>query len=87
MDNSQVYLGIMPNETRVDASTKLESCLADIDAWMSANIEKLNQEKSELIIFKPKHELKVTVVEKIIHLARSVKNLPRKGNIKCLLLL
>ena len=48
--DSQVYVGIMPNETWVDASTKPEACLAYICGWMSANMLMLNQEKIALIV-------------------------------------
>ena len=52
---------------------KLEACLAAISVWKSANMFMFNQEKIELIIFKPKHLLKVRdkielrVEGKIVH--------------------
>jgi hypothetical protein len=38
-----------------DIAQKLESCLSDISRWMKLNLLKLNQDKTELIIFAPKH--------------------------------
>ena len=55
--DTQVYVCIMPKEAWLDASTKLEACLVDISTW-SANV--LNEVNTELIIFKPKHQFKVS---------------------------
>ena len=33
-----------------------ESCLNDIDAWMLANMLKLNRDKTELLVTGPKHK-------------------------------
>jgi hypothetical protein len=37
---------------------KLASCLSDIREWMCSNLLKLNQDKTELMIFVPKHRAK-----------------------------
>ena len=37
---------------------KLASCLSDIREWMCSNLLKLNQDKTELMIFAPKHRAK-----------------------------
>jgi len=58
-DDTQVYMAIMPKTTWSDAAKKLEACLADISTWMSANMLKLNEEKTELIIFNPKHQVRM----------------------------
>ncbi|KAK2159884.1 hypothetical protein LSH36_144g05035 [Paralvinella palmiformis] len=50
----------MPKTTWPDVAKKLETCLADISTWMSANMLKLNEEKTELIIFNPKHQVRMT---------------------------
>ena len=55
--NTQVYMAIMSKTTWFDIAKKLETCLADISTWMSANMPKLNEEKTELIIFNPKHQV------------------------------
>lgn len=54
-DDSQIYLVIEPIDNWTDISTRLESCIEDISSWMKTNLLKLNQEKTELIIFAPKH--------------------------------
>jgi hypothetical protein len=36
----------------------METCLSDVCVWMSSNILKLNQDKTELIVFAPKHRVK-----------------------------
>ena len=53
-DVTKVYLVTMPKETSVKASSKLEACLVDVDAWISANMFMVNQEKTELINCKSK---------------------------------
>ena len=50
-------MAIMPKTTWSDVANKLEACLADINTWMSANMLKLNEEKTELIIFNPKQQV------------------------------
>ncbi|CAC5370398.1 unnamed protein product [Mytilus coruscus] len=57
-DDTQVYQIIRPQGDWCDLSKRLEKCLSDIGDWMSANMLKLNEDKTELIIFAPKHQLK-----------------------------
>ena len=57
-DDTQVYQVIKPQGDWSDLSERLERCLSDIADWMTANMLKLNQEKTELIIFAPKHQVK-----------------------------
>jgi len=57
-DDSQVYLVIEPIDSWTDISMRLEACIADISTWMKINLLKLNQDKTELIIFAPKHRVK-----------------------------
>ena len=57
-DDTQVYQVIRPQGNWSDLSKRLENCLSDISNWMSANMLKLNQDKTELIIFAPKHQVK-----------------------------
>ena len=53
-----MYQVIKPQGDWSDLSERLERCLSDIADWMSANMLKLNQDKTELIIFAPKHQVK-----------------------------
>jgi hypothetical protein len=57
VDDTQVYLVIKPRDIWNDITQKLESCLSDISRWMKLNLLKLNQDKTELIIFAPQHRL------------------------------
>ena len=57
-DESQVYLVIEPIDSWTDISVRLEACIADISTWMKVKLLKLNQDKTELIIFAPKHRVK-----------------------------
>ena len=41
-----------------DISDRLKACLFDIKSWMCTNMLKLNQDKTELIVFAPKHKVK-----------------------------
>ena len=80
-DDNQVYIAIMPKTIWFDTAKKLEACLADISTWMSANMLKLNEGKTELIIFNPKHqvrmneELQLQVGNNTVFVASSAKNL------------
>jgi len=60
---------------------KMEAFLADMSIWMSANMLKLNEEKTELIIFNSKYQvginekLELQVDKNTVSVASSVKNL------------
>ena len=41
----------------------IESCLNDIDAWMLANMLKLNRDKTELLVIGPKHKVNPPIIE------------------------
>jgi len=70
----------MPKTTWSDVAKKLEARLTDISTWMNANMLKLNEERTELIIFNPKHqvvineELRLQVGKNAVSVASSVKN-------------
>jgi len=74
-------MATMPKTTWSDAAKKLEDCLADSSAWMRANMRKLNEEKTLLIIFNPiyqvriNEELRLQVGNNTVSVASSVKNL------------
>ena len=52
-DDRHAYQVIKPEGDWDDLSERLEVCLSDISAWMSSNLLKLNQDKTELIVFAP----------------------------------
>lgn len=57
-DDTQVYLVIKPLDNWKNISRRLETCLSDVSVLMSSNMLKLNQDKTELIVFAPKHRVK-----------------------------
>ena len=57
-DDTQVHLVVKPFDSWNNISQRLESCLSDISTWMCSNMLKLNEDKTELIIFAPKHRVK-----------------------------
>ncbi len=54
VDDTQAYLVIKPSDNWNNIATRMEACLTDISAWMKSNMLKLNQEKTEMIIFASK---------------------------------
>jgi hypothetical protein len=57
-DNTEIYIVVEPRDNLSDMSVKLMSCLSDICEWMCSNLLKLNQDKTEIMIFAPKHRPK-----------------------------
>ena len=57
-DDTQAYLVIKPIDNWINIATRMEACLSDISAWMKSNMLKLNQDKTELIIFTTKQRTK-----------------------------
>ncbi|XP_067025693.1 uncharacterized protein [Acropora muricata] len=54
-DDTQMYLTFNPvNEDLSTIKSSFESCESDVRAWMSSNCLKLNDDKSELLIFHSK---------------------------------
>ena len=80
-DDTQVYHIIKPLGDWSDLARRLEKCLSDISVWMSTNMLKLNQYKTELIVFTPKqhaqkfNEFKLSFDGTVITDAACVKNL------------
>lgn len=59
-DDTQLYFTVKPNENWKDKLSVVEACAADISTWMSNNMLKLNQDKTELIVFSSKFNAKKT---------------------------
>jgi hypothetical protein len=57
-DDTQVYLVIEPLDKWTGISNRIEACLADISEWMRSSLLKLNQDKTEVIVFAPTHRVK-----------------------------
>ena len=51
-DDTQVYLECDSNEAAVrNAVDRLEKCITDVCEWMNGNSLKINEEKTDFIIF------------------------------------
>ena len=61
MDDTQNYMGFGPLtyslEAQITCISKLELCLADVRSWMQVNFLKLNESKTEFIIFGTRGQL------------------------------
>ena len=68
-------------EERVAAVIRLNDCIRDVRTWLMRNMPKLNEEKTELILFTSKHGFKslpnitVTVAEQQHLQSSSVRDL------------
>ena len=65
-DDTQLYCSFKRHD-QVASVKVIESCLNDIDAWMLANMLKLNRDKTELLVIGPKHKVNPPI--KGIHVA------------------
>ena len=56
-DDSQIYLPFKPSAAGEPTTSKLriESCIHDVNNWMSANKLKLNHDKTELLVLHARH--------------------------------
>ena len=82
-DGTQLYVSFENNaaEKQSTAVTRLNTCIGDVHKWLANNMLKLNDDKTEVILFTSKHALKshpsvtVTVAEQPIRPATSIRNL------------
>ena len=83
-DDIQLYVSFTPSSKGLsDAKGKLEKCIDDISIWMGLNGLKLNENKTELIVFGSKcmlskinsHDLSIQVGDNDIQSATKVRNL------------
>ncbi|CAC5425482.1 unnamed protein product [Mytilus coruscus] len=57
-DDTQVYLVFKPLDNWTNISKRFEACVAHISKGMCSNMLKLNEDKTELIVFAPKNRVK-----------------------------
>ena len=57
-DDTQLYISFKPGENETQALHQLEVCIADLRSWMVTNKLKLNDGKTEFIVFGSRHALK-----------------------------
>ena len=82
-DDQQNYLGFKPTVPGDDRQCldRLESCISDIRAWMKLNLLKLNNDKTEFLLLRTKHnvslagELKIKIGNDTITNSTSARNL------------
>ena len=82
-DDTQLFVSFENNapEKQSTAVTRLKTCIGDVHKWLANNMLKLNDDKTEVILFTSKHALKshpsvaVTVAEQPIRPATSIRNL------------
>ena len=80
-DDTQLYIHLS-NKNASSALTKLNTCLHDVQEWMSLSKLKLNPEKTEFIVFgsKAQHQkisshFPVSILGSLLHPVDSVRNL------------
>ena len=55
-DDTQIYIQCANNTTAVqEAITRIQDCITDVSKWMGRNVLKINEDKTEFIIFSAKH--------------------------------
>ena len=55
-DDTRLYCSFKLHD-QVASVQAIKSCLIDIDAWIFANMLKLNRDKTELLVIRPKHKV------------------------------
>ena len=66
-DDIQVYASCLPTQDAVDSLvTRLETCLSEIRDWMRKNFLKLNDNKSEFIIFGSMQQRRKVVIPNLV---------------------
>ena len=81
-DDSQIYLSFKPSAAGEPTTSKLriESCIHDVNNWMSANKLMLNHDKTELLVllarYQPQPPLEsIRVCSDVIYSSNSAKNI------------
>ena len=80
-DDTQIYLLLKPLQVDVVAAVeRIEGCVAEIRAWVSSNFLKLNDDKTEVIIFGSAQQLRkielhaVHIGDSLITVSHNVRN-------------
>ena len=79
-DDTQLYLPFDPQNSKV-AIEQIEACIMEIKSWMGANFLKLNDEKTECIMFGSQHDLQfishctVSVGSEVVVPSKTVRNI------------
>ena len=80
-DDSELYMVIKPKMHWTDVAPSVEMCISKVSVWMSLNYLKLNQDKTEFIVFASQRnvdklqDLHISVGPNVIHNVPWVRNL------------
>ena len=79
-DDIQLYCSFKLHDQAASVQA-FESSLNDIDAWMLANMLKLNRDKTELLVIGPKHKVNppikgIHVAGEYIEVSNNARNIP-----------
>ena len=77
-DDTQLYLTFKSSPEM--AKVAMEACVRDIDAWMTANMLKMNRDKTELLVLKARHHplpplTSISVFDEEIDLSSKARNI------------
>jgi hypothetical protein len=66
-DDSQIYMSFNPNQADMSfAIDQLQLCIAEIREWMCSNFLKLNDDKTEFIVFGSKSQREKVIIPEIL---------------------
>ena len=57
-DDTQIYITVKPHQEDIDAVETIEQCVTEIRRWIKTNSLKLNDSKTELIVYVSAQQLK-----------------------------
>ena len=63
-DNTQIYTSFT-YENVCQTKIKIENCLSEINNWMCQNYFKINQNKTEVVVFHPTTKVSIVLVDSI----------------------
>ena len=81
-DDTQLYISFKTCCTNAMelSKTRVEACVRDIDLWMVQNRLKLNQEKTEVLVFSSRYRPRpnihdLTIVDEIVDCSSTAKDI------------
>ena len=81
-DDTQIYISFKPGDDDMqNILVRLQACVTDLKSWMDSNMLKLNEDKTEFIVFCPKlksnlySSIEITIGNSIIKSSSAVRNL------------
>ena len=80
-DDTQLYIAFKGDDENRKCLNTMEACLLDVQKWMAANLLKLNNDKTEVVLFAPKQitvstrNISVAVGNTHVSAITSVRNL------------